>query len=147
MKKFLAVLALFTVVGVAWAVAGKYTNSMGALVVNSGEAIVTHLQPATLQNAESVSAVNTAVTKSIAAAVGQSVQLYAVSARCSAGTAGLTIKDGVAGTTVWTTGAAASTNLTFYTPLSSTAGNGMDVTLAACGTSNTGTLDVQASQF
>ena len=67
--------------------------------------------------------------------------------KLSAGTAGLTIKDGVAGTTIWTTAAAAGTNLTFYTPLSSTSGSGMDITLATCGSGNVGTLDVQASQF
>ncbi len=109
------------------------------------------IQGLVLQNSESVSAANTAVTKSIAAAFNQQVFLYSVSARCSAGTASLTVKDGVAGTTIWTSAAAevGTTSFKFqWNPgLASSSGNGMDITLGTCGVGNTGTLDVQASQL
>ncbi len=108
-------------------------------------------QPAITLNSESTSAVNTAVTKSISNVFGMRVYLFSVSARCSAGTAGLTVKDGVAGTTIWTSAAAevGTTSFKFqWNPgLASSTGNGMDITLGACGAGNTGTLDVQASQL
>jgi hypothetical protein len=108
-------------------------------------------QPATTLNAEVTSSANAAVTKSVTAVTLTRVHLFTVSARCSAGTASLTVKDGVAGTTIWTTAAADVGTTTFkfqWNPsLSSSLGNGMDVVLGACGASNTGTLDVQESQF
>jgi hypothetical protein len=108
-------------------------------------------QPITLKNIELTSGSNSAVTDSIPAVSGQRVAAYRVSARCSAGTGQLTVKDGVGGTTIWTTAATEVSTTTFVsawsTPLSSTLGNGMDITLGTCGVSNTGTLDVQASQF
>jgi hypothetical protein len=102
-------------------------------------------------NSEATSVANTAVTTSFAAVSGARVHLWSVSARCSAGTAQLTVKDGVAGTTVWSTAATEVSTTTFryqWNPaLSSAVGNGMDVTLSTCGVANTGTLDVQESQF
>lgn len=102
-------------------------------------------------NSESTSAANTAVTRSITGILGARVHLWSVSARCSAGTAQLTVKDGVAGTTIWTSAATEVATTTFkfqWNPsLSSASGNGMDITLGTCGAANTGILDVQASQF
>ncbi len=101
-------------------------------------------------NSENVSAVNTAVTKSIAALQSQRAILFSVSARCSAGTASLTVKDGVGGTTIWTSAGTEVGTTTFryqWSPgLASSVSNGMDITLSTCGAGNTGTLDVQASQ-
>jgi hypothetical protein len=102
-------------------------------------------------NSEQTSAANTAVTRSVSAVLGTRVHLWTVSARCSAGTAQLTVKDGVAGTTVWTSAATEVGTTTFkfqWNPsLSSASGNGMDITLSTCGAANTGTLDTQLSQF
>jgi hypothetical protein len=102
-------------------------------------------------NTEQTSAANTAVTKSVAATNFARVHLFSVSARCSAGTAQLQVKDGVGGTVIWSTAATEVATTTFryqWNPsLTSTFGNGMDIVLGACGAANTGTLDVQASQF
>jgi phage baseplate assembly protein gpV len=118
---------------------------------SNGEDIATATQADTLRNSETVSSANTAVTTSIAAVSAQKVALYSMTARCSAGTASLTVKNGVGGTTIWTTAATdvttAAKQFTFSTPLASATGNGMDIVLSTCGASNTGTLDVQASQF
>ena len=106
---------------------------------------------AALFNTSETSAVNTAVTRSIAGVAAQRVHLYTVSAYCSAGSASLTIKDGVAGTTIWVSTATfigtVVTSITFPVGLTSTTGNGMDITLGACGGGNTGTLQVEADRF
>ncbi len=117
------------------------------------------VQPATTLNTETISGSNAAQTKSITGATGKRVYLYSASCRCS-GTnrSTLTVKDGVGGTTVWSSGGAAlggciSTSdgttgmYSFAVPLASSLGNGMDIVAGACGASNTSTLDVQASQF
>ncbi len=79
------------------------------------------------------------------------MHLYAVSAYCSAGSAQLTIKDGVAGTTIWistaTFVATVVTALDWPVGLTSTTSNGMDITLGTCGGGNTGTLQVQADRY
>jgi hypothetical protein len=108
-------------------------------------------QPDTLFNSETVSGANAPITVSIAGSSGTKVHLFDVNARCSAGTANITIKDGVGGTTKWSTATTAvgtaDTTKSWGTPLASTTGNGMDIVLSACGTANTGTLDVHASRF
>ncbi|HVC00311.1 MAG TPA: hypothetical protein VNJ12_13410 [Candidatus Dormibacteraeota bacterium] len=75
--------------------------------------------------------------------------LYSVSARCSAGTAQITVTDGT--TQIWSTGPAEVGTTTFHFSwdpgLASTLGSRLTVTLSSCGAGNTGTLDVQASQF
>ncbi len=144
MKKLLAIVALAVTAAVF---AQSYVDNDQRVRTQDGSIVQVIRQPATLRNSSATGAANTAVTRSIAALTGQSVRLLSLEAYCSAGTATVTVKDGVAGSTVWVTPAAASTARTFFTPLASTAGNGMDVVLAACGTSNTGTLNVQASQF
>jgi hypothetical protein len=110
------------------------------------------VQPATTFNSESTSATATAVTKSIAASGVTRVFLYGVTVRCSAGSASVTVKDGVAGTVIWSsnsTFASTSTSSIAWTsaPLASSSGNGMDIVLGSCGAGQTGTLDVQASQL
>lgn len=122
-------------------------NAQATPVQYEGPSLVSVPQPPTLKNTETTSGANAAQTKSIAAVASQSVKLFRIHYVCSAGTATLTIKDGVAGTTIWSYPATVSQDITFSTPLTSTSGNGMDITVGTCGTSNTSILDVQASQF
>lgn len=102
------------------------------------------------QNSETTSAANTEITKSFAALPGTRVSLFSVNARCSAGTASLTVKDGVAGTVIWSTATTEVSTTTFkfqWAPgLASSFSAGMDIILSTCGGGNTGTLDVQISQ-
>lgn len=106
------------------------------------------IQPPSTSNTESTSATNTQVVDTIAGSAGNRVSVYSVSARCSAGTASLTIKDGA--TQIWSTGAAEVGTTTFrfqWSPgLATVTGNAAVITLSACGAGNTGTLDVQSSQ-
>lgn len=108
-------------------------------------------QRGTLLNTKGTSAANTAITTSIAASPTRRVYLYGIEARCSAGSAVLDVKNGVAGTIMWDTQATAvgTTNFArrWETPLASSTDNGMDITLGACGATNTGVLIVQASRF
>lgn len=114
-------------------------------------AAVSPVEGSALFNTSTASAAATAVTTSIVAVAATRVHLYTVSAYCSAGSATLTIKDGVAGTTIWVSPTAfvgtVVTAVTFPTGLTSTTGNGMDIVLGSCGGGNTGTLQVQADQF
>lgn len=104
-------------------------------------------QPQNTLNSQTTAAADTAITKSIAATSEMRVHLYSVNAYCSAGTATLTIKDAVGGTTIRSYPAAASHEKIFVVPISSMVGNGMDVVLGTCGGGNTGTLNLQASKF
>jgi hypothetical protein len=109
------------------------------------------VQAGTTKNSEATSGVGAAVTTSIAGVASQRVYLSAVAVRCSAGNASVTIKDGVGGTTIWSSDSSfagsATRTITWTVPLASSSGNGMDVVLGSCGGGNTGTLDVQASQL
>lgn len=75
--------------------------------------------------------------------------LYSISARCSAGTAGLTVKE--AGTIVWSSGTTEVGATTFrfqWSPaLTSASGNALQVTLTTCGSANVGTLDVEGATY
>jgi len=120
-------------------------------VTISGSGTSGAIQPATTFNSETTG-VASVVTVSIAASGSTRVYLYGVTVRCSAGSASLTVKDGVGGTTIWSSDAAfagTSINSVAWTsaPLASTAGNGMDIVLGSCGAGNTGTIDVQASRL
>jgi hypothetical protein len=106
-------------------------------------------QAGTLNNSSTASSTNAAVTVTISAAAATKVHIYQVSAWCSAGTSNLVIKDG--STTIWQTPATAIgttlSTFSFAVPITiSTNSNGV-ITLAACGASNTGTLNVQADQY
>lgn len=110
-----------------------------------------HANASTVFNSQTTGAANTAVVTTIAAGVAnEKAHVYKVTARCSAGTSSLTVASG--GTTIWTseTGAVGTTNFReeWATGLTATAiASAMDVTLAACGAGNTGTLIVQADRF
>ena len=120
-------------------------------VLAFGQVAVTKTQGASVQNVSTTSAADTAITTSIAAVSGERVHLHAVSAYCSAGTSTLTIKNGVAGTTIFKTPAAfiatTVTGLAWTTPLDSSTGSGMDIVLGTCGGGNTGTLNIQADRY
>lgn len=114
-------------------------------------------QPPTTLNQQVTGAVNTTTSIQISAAVVGGpgaywrAHVYSVSARCSAGTGQLLIKDGVSGTTLWSTAAGeiSTTTTTFrWEPgLATGLGNGLEVDLTTCGGGNTGTIALQASQF
>jgi hypothetical protein len=133
--------------GVTPAFSQTLVDSKGDSHAPGNSKLVTQSQPGTLRNSTATAATNTAVTTSIAAVAGQSVRLYAVQAYCSAGTASVSIKDAVGGTVIWTIPAVASPGQTFFTPFTNASAAGMDIVLATCGVSNTGTLNVQSSQF
>ena len=127
------------------------TVSLYYIFYPPGQAGPASAQPPGTVNKESTSAVNTAVSQTITANTGQRAHLYSVNARCSAGTAQLTVSDG--GTQAWSTAATEVGTTTFkfqWNPAlanSWTASNNLVVTLSTCGAGNTGTLDVQASVF
>ncbi len=94
---------------------------------------------------QETTAVNNAITIQLALA-GNRTRLYSFNARCSGGTAGVSVVDN--GTTVWSSGPAevgtTSFTRTFPNPIRATAINAnLAVTLTSCGATNTGTLDVQ----
>jgi hypothetical protein len=102
-----------------------------------------------IANSEQVSAANAAVSQVTGGATQFPSRgvLFSVSARCSAGTAQLTVKDGA--TPIWSTAATEVTTTTFryqWNPgLTSSVGNQLTIQLSTCGAANTGTLDVQTS--
>ena len=140
-------LAIGLILAAAFVLSGEVNNSQPPAVGL--------LQPPTTLNAESLSGNASAQTKSIAAVAGKRVYLYSVNAWCAGATAvQLTVKDGVAGTTIFTSNTTqvpvaggTSGQIEFRTPLASSVGNGLDITVGACASASKSTLDVQASQF
>ena len=98
---------------------------------------------------ELTSVANTAVAHTITGVVNRTVRLMSFKARCSGGTSTVTVTDG--GTTVWSTPSGAigtgDGGAIWMPPLSLTVGNTVVVTLATCGSGNTGKLNVQADQW
>lgn len=98
---------------------------------------------------QEVSALAGSATVTLTATNRTRARLYQIQARCSAGTAGITITDG--GTQIWST--AATTvgtsifNQAFQPGMAGGIGNALVITLTTCGGGNTGTLDVQADVF
>lgn len=142
-----------TTVDVSYASGGASANTISAyyFFYPYGQTPPPGNQPPRVLNSEAVSAVNTSISASQSAPGGiGKPYLYSVSARCSAGTANLTVTDG--GTTIWSTAATEVGTTTFrfqWNPgltvsLSSSA---LQVTLSTCGAGNTGTLDTQFSTF
>jgi len=110
------------------------------------------LQPTTTKNSQATSGANAAQTVSTAAVAGQRVFLFSLAVQASAAaTCSVTVKDGVAGTVIWSSDSTFVTTgvrtITWPVPLASSTGNGMDVVVSACGTGVTSTLDVQESQL
>jgi len=106
-------------------------------------------QPANTANSEATAAVNTAVVTTLTPNSFQRAFLFNVSARCSAGTAQLTVADGA--TQIYSTSATqvGTTNFDkqWVAALPASPGNNLVITLGTCGGGNTGTLDVQGSVF
>jgi hypothetical protein len=114
-----------------------------------GAAMPATAQPANTNNTEATAAANTAVVTTLTVNSWQRAHLFSVNAKCSAGTAQLTVADGA--TTIWSSAATEVGTTSFpksWNPgLPSSPGNNLVITLGACGAANTGTLDVQGSVF
>lgn len=112
-------------------------------------------QPAFTLNSETAGAPNTAVTVTINRGSSDRLRshLFTVNARCSAGTAQLTIQDsGNTGPFTLFSSAATEVSTTsffrqFHPGLASSPGNNIVVNLSTCGVGNSGTVDVQGSVF
>jgi hypothetical protein len=114
-----------------------------------GQALPAGAQPPNATNSEATAAANTAVVSTLTVTAVQRGHLFLVNARCSAGTAQLTVADGA--TTIFSSAATevGTTSFTKSWPvgLPSSPGNNLVITLTTCGAANTGTLDVQGSVF
>jgi hypothetical protein len=129
----------------------------GYLIFVSPGSAVSSGQPPLNKNSESISGANAAVNVTISPVLSggrdQSVYVYSVSARCSAGTAQLTITDQNTSTQIWSTGTTEVGTTSFVRAWnpgllgSLNVADSVIVSLGACGAANTGTLDVQASIF
>lgn len=124
------------------------------LVFPSPGSAVPSGQPPQTKNTESTSGANAAVSVTFTPPADQSAFIYSVNARCSAGTAQLTIVDQTASNTqIWSTAATEVGTTSFVRTwnagldASINVGDVVIVQLGACGPANTGTLDVQASIF
>lgn len=110
---------------------------------------VSPIQGATLFNSQQVSAADTPVAVTIAAAASTRAHVYNIHAFCSAGTSTLTVTDG--GVTIWGTLAGEIGVTRFekrWAPgLTGTTNSAVVATLDTCGGGNTGTLHVQADRF
>jgi hypothetical protein len=104
-------------------------------------------------NTTATSALNAAVSVTLAGVAGQQLHIYTVLGSCSAGTATFTISDGA--TVIFNNVDNAAFTTTGFPPygqqlrhpaLTISMGNTATVTLAACGVGNTGTLNVVADQ-
>jgi len=124
---------------------GANTTSAYYFFYPPGEATPAPIQPAITKNSEAT-AVNATVTTTLTA-IFVRAHLFTLNARCSAGTAGVTVQDGA--TTIWSSGATevGTTSFTkaFNPGLASSPGNNLVISLTTCGAANTGTLDVQGS--
>ena len=104
------------------------------------------IQPAQTKNSE-VTAVNATATVTLTVIGSQRAHLFQLNARCSAGTAGVTVADGA--TTIWSSAATevgtTSFTKTFNPGLAGSPGNNLVISLTTCGAANTGTLDVQGT--
>jgi hypothetical protein len=111
---------------------------------------VSSSQNGTLFNSQATGAANTAVTATVTATANEQGHLYRLDARCSAGSASLTVES-PSGTTIWSSLATEVGTTRFsvaWNPgLSGAANVAVIVTLGTCGVANTGTLTVQADRY
>lgn len=123
--------------------------SLETVFFNPGTLPPGSIQPTQTFNQQLVGGANTAISISITGVGGQRAHLYSASARCSAGTAQLTVTDNAV--QIWTTAATEVGATTFryqWNPgLAGSPTGTMNIGLSTCGVGNTGTLNVQASQF
>lgn len=105
-------------------------------------------QGGTITNSTTTSATDTAVVVTITGVANQNVHLYSIDVICSAGTSMVTVDDGV--TEIYSKPVKASPNQEprrWIPPLTMDDGSDAVVTLATCGSGNTGTLIVQADRW
>jgi hypothetical protein len=128
--------------------AGAPTNLSASYIFTAGDSFPPSAQPLKILNSETTALAGSA-SASLSGSSNKRVTVYSVSARCSAGSAGITITDG--STQIWSSGSSEVGTSTFkfqWNPgLSGRISLGVTVTLTTCGGGNTGTLDVQASQY
>ncbi len=133
---------------VAFSVAILLIGSALAFTPDSGSKKVTS-QAGTLLNSHVTGATDTAVVATLTGVPNQAAHVYSIDAVCSTGTSGITIAD--AAVTKFATLAAGVTTtrlrVTWAIPLTGATGNTVTITLATCGSGNTGTLTVQADQY
>ncbi len=119
---------------------------VGAQFGLSGNIRSSPIQQGGILNDQTTGSANTAVTTTLTGVTGRAIHIQGVSARCSAGTAGITIQ--ADSTTVYSTGTGEIGTVTvdkaWPVALTALPGKTMTVELSACGASNTGTLIVQA---
>lgn len=109
------------------------------------------VQRGSITSTQSTAAANTPVVVGFGAANGVRGHLYSITARCSAGTASITVENPT-GTTIWSTPAAAVSTTNFekaWNPglTSNTIATEVKITLSTCGLGNTGLLMIQADVF
>jgi len=130
---------------------GTGTYSVSWYFYPPGEAMPASAQPANVSNSESTAVAGTASVTLTPLLGSQRSHVFSVSARCSAGTAGITVVDTTASLNLWTSGPAEVGTTTFkfqWNPgLAGATGDTITISLTTCGVANTGTLDVQASVF
>jgi hypothetical protein len=150
-------------VNTANSTAGTGVQSSGPLAFNTGNNVYVRnrasgngdlfiqglLRQSGIQNSETTGAANTAVVITLTTAATEQAVINKITARCSAGTASITVTNGTA--QVWSTqaGAVTTANLTeqWTTGLTSATGADPVITLSTCGAGNTGTLMIQANIF
>lgn len=110
---------------------------------------VSPTQRGALANQELVSSGNTPASPTIAPGTTGRAHIYRLDARCSAGSATLSITNN--GVQQWSTavGSITTTNSTFQwnPPFTGGLGQTVGISLSGCGAGNYGTLDVQADSF
>ena len=121
------------------------------LLIHPGLALAQTVHPSQLnpRNAHVVSSTNSAAVVTVTGVPGRAARLISFKARCSGGTSTVTVT--VDGSTVWATatGAIGSTDggAIWIPAYLATVGKTLVVTLASCGSGNTGTLDAQVEQW
>jgi hypothetical protein len=101
------------------------------------------------KNQQVTSASNAPVSVTLTAPAHTRAHLESWAARCSAGSAAVTITDG--GTTIWSSSAAlvgtTTVSAVWMPGLAGRLGQNMVITLGTCGSGNTGVLDVAGEVF
>lgn len=120
------------------------------LNVSAQTTVTNPSQRGAIQNSNNTAGANTAVVVTLAATANQRNRIYGLSAYCSAGSATITIAEGVTTKFTLPTGAVgtAVVGISFTpAPMTSALGAAMTITLSTCGGGNTGVLNVQADTY
>lgn len=127
------------------------TYSVSYYLYPPGSALPATAQPASSNNAEATAVASTSSVTFTPGAF-QRGHVFAISGRCSAGTAQLLVVDTTSSVNLWSSGATEVGTTTLNPPhwnpgLAGSSGHTIQVQLTTCGAANTGTLDVQGSVF